>query len=154
MGTPRHLQKWLADHHLLDPGVKVDAALHREALTIREGLRALLRHAPDDRRAATTETTVLAKALRRFPVVVGWDDHHQMTLQRSSPNARGALETVVAGIYHAAVSGQLDRLKTCPSDECHWIFLDRTKPNTGVWCDPNICGNREKKRAYRRRKNM
>ena len=113
----------------------------------------MLSHPATARRAVTGETSALQTSLHRFPVVIGWDGNRQFSLQPRSHDARGAVAAVIAAIYNAARSGQLDRLKVCPAPECHWVFFDRTKPNTGRWCDPALCGNREKKRAYRRRKN-
>lgn len=150
--TPRELQKWLVDHGLLDSGMKVSPGLRREAVAIRERLRSLLSHAPATRRTKTEEGAALEKSLRRFPVVIGWDKDGRLSLQGCSRGARGAVAVVLTEVYHAAIAGELDRLKVCPARECHWVFFDRTKPNTGKWCDPAICGNREKKRAYRQRK--
>lgn len=44
---------------------------------------------------------------------------------------------------------ELSRLKQCPPDECHWLFIDRTKNGSRRWCDMGTCGNRAKKMAYR-----
>lgn len=38
------------------------------------------------------------------------------------------------------------RIKECP--ECGWIFLDRTKNNKKVWCNPLFCGTTTKTRRY------
>ena len=46
-------------------------------------------------------------------------------------------------------SDQLDRLKRCPADNCHWLFLDRTKNRSRRWCDMATCGNRAKARQHR-----
>lgn len=51
-----------------------------------------------------------------------------------------------------AQSGELERLKMCRSDECGWMFFDRSKPNNRRWCSSTGCGNREKTRAIRQRK--
>lgn len=152
LATPHELQDWLVDHRLLAPGSKVSTALHQDAITIRESLRAFLCRGTADRRAPSPEMTALEKVMRKFPLVVGWNDQRELALRSRSSDAYGAMAAVVAGVYSAAMSGELDRLKSCPAAECQWVFFDRTKPNTGKWCDSAICGNREKKRAYRRRK--
>jgi predicted RNA-binding Zn ribbon-like protein len=46
-------------------------------------------------------------------------------------------------------SDELDRLKRCPADNCHWLFLDRTKNRSRRWCDMATCGNRAKARKHR-----
>lgn len=43
-----------------------------------------------------------------------------------------------------------ERIRTCPN--CDWLFLDRSKNGSRVWCDMAVCGNRHKARLnYRRR---
>jgi predicted RNA-binding Zn ribbon-like protein len=42
------------------------------------------------------------------------------------------------------------RLKACP--DCDWLFLDRSKNGSRIWCDMAVCGNRQKaRRSYLRR---
>ncbi len=48
-------------------------------------------------------------------------------------------------------SGELGRLRTCPSANCGWIFLDTTRNGTRRWCDMRVCGNRAKARRYQAR---
>ena len=43
-------------------------------------------------------------------------------------------------------SGELDRVKACPGDECGWLFLDRSGRRR--WCSMDSCGNRAKVRAH------
>jgi len=44
------------------------------------------------------------------------------------------------------------RLRICPN--CNWLFLDRSRNGSRMWCDMAVCGNRQKaKRHYHRRKN-
>ena len=62
-----------------------------------------------------------------------------------------ALGRVLSQMLGLAGTGLLDRLKTCASDECHWIFFDRSKPATRHWCSSARCGNRLKTRTYRAR---
>lgn len=46
--------------------------------------------------------------------------------------------------------GALERLKTCPN--CGWLFLDKSRNSSRLWCDMTVCGNRRKAhRHYRRR---
>lgn len=42
------------------------------------------------------------------------------------------------------------RIRICAN--CNWLFLDRSRNGSRVWCDMAVCGNRQKaKRHYRRR---
>jgi predicted RNA-binding Zn ribbon-like protein len=61
------------------------------------------------------------------------------------------LARVLAELFALADRGHLDRLKMCSSDQCHWVFFDRSKPGTRRWCSSLLCGNRQKIRDYRNR---
>lgn len=44
------------------------------------------------------------------------------------------------------------KVKSCPN--CDWLFVDRSKNRSRVWCDMRICGNRVKAgNHYRKRRN-
>lgn len=43
------------------------------------------------------------------------------------------------------------RVKACDSDDCLWLFLDRTRNHGRRWCEMSGCGNRAKARRHRRR---
>jgi predicted RNA-binding Zn ribbon-like protein len=61
-----------------------------------------------------------------------------------------ALDAVVAVALNAMLDGTWGRLKACRN--CHWSFYDRSPNRSGTWCSMQLCGNRTKTRAYRRRK--
>jgi predicted RNA-binding Zn ribbon-like protein len=43
------------------------------------------------------------------------------------------------------------RLRICPN--CSWLFVDRSRNSSRLWCDMAVCGNRRKaSRHYRRRR--
>jgi predicted RNA-binding Zn ribbon-like protein len=35
---------------------------------------------------------------------------------------------------------------------CHWLFYDRSRNRSAVWCQMAVCGNRTKTKAYRARR--
>lgn len=41
------------------------------------------------------------------------------------------------------------RVRICPN--CRWLFLDRSRNATRLWCDMAVCGNRAKARRHYRR---
>jgi predicted RNA-binding Zn ribbon-like protein len=44
------------------------------------------------------------------------------------------------------------RLRQCKASDCGWVFLDRTKNGSRVWCSSADCGNRSRaRRHYARR---
>jgi predicted RNA-binding Zn ribbon-like protein len=48
--------------------------------------------------------------------------------------------------------GSWARLKACRSQLCKWLFYDRSRNRSAVWCSMAVCGNRTKTRAYRARR--
>jgi predicted RNA-binding Zn ribbon-like protein len=46
----------------------------------------------------------------------------------------------------------LKRLKICPN--CSWLFLDKSRNSSRLWCDMSVCGNRTKARQHYGRTRM
>ena len=44
------------------------------------------------------------------------------------------------------------RVKLCHNSACAWLFIDRTRNNTQVWCVTQLCGDRLRVRRSRRRR--
>jgi predicted RNA-binding Zn ribbon-like protein len=64
--------------------------------------------------------------------------------------ARDALDGVVAIALGAMLDGSWSRLKACRN--CCWSFYDYSPNRSATWCSMQLCGNRTKTRAYRRRR--
>jgi predicted RNA-binding Zn ribbon-like protein len=45
--------------------------------------------------------------------------------------------------------GHPERIKTCASDTCDWIFYDASRTSRRRWCDMATCGNRAKAARHR-----
>ena len=62
------------------------------------------------------------------------------------------LDSVLWPIARAAgdllISHELAVVRICDSDECDWLFLDKTKNHRRRWCDMKTCGNRVKARRH------
>lgn len=43
------------------------------------------------------------------------------------------------------------RIRICPN--CNWLFLDRSRNASRLWCDMAVCGNRSKARRHYQRRN-
>ena len=59
------------------------------------------------------------------------------------------LDEVLACALGAMLDGSWPRLKACRN--CHWSFYDYSPNRSATWCSMQLCGNRAKTRAYRRR---
>ena len=141
-------RKWL-EAHALAGKLREDA--HCKALALRSALRAYLKCDPQDRRDAGAGRA-LTEAARAYPLVafVG-----ATGVDLRAENARDELGALVlAQLHRLATSGEIDRLKMCASEECQWIFFDRSKPGNRRWCSSARCGNRQKTRSYRERRRL
>jgi predicted RNA-binding Zn ribbon-like protein len=147
--SPRLLEAWMRERRLLHRGEHVDAGDHRAALELRKTLRDFLANPPEHRPQAKQAARQLAAASRKFPLVLAVSDTAAVELA-PGPGSNG-LGSVLGQMIGLAQTDRLARLKTCASDECHWIFFDRSKPANRHWCSSSICGNRQKTRAYRER---
>jgi predicted RNA-binding Zn ribbon-like protein len=63
-----------------------------------------------------------------------------------------AFEAALAVSALSLLAGEtMARIRICPN--CNWLFLDRSRNSSRLWCDMAVCGNRRKaSRHYKRRK--
>ena len=59
------------------------------------------------------------------------------------------LGDALAAVFDAVRSGLWPRLKICGNPDCGWVFFDRSRNRSRVWCEMAECGNRAKARRYR-----
>jgi predicted RNA-binding Zn ribbon-like protein len=147
--TLAQLKIWLRERRLLKPRDSIASADHRRALELRNILRRYVQFKPESRAEAADLTEELNRIADSFALVVKMDQHGGVELQ-PAPGVSG-IARVLAEFFSLAEGGHLNRLKMCTSDECRWIFFDRSKPSNRRWCNSLICGNRQKTRDYRNR---
>jgi predicted RNA-binding Zn ribbon-like protein len=62
-------------------------------------------------------------------------------------------ETALAVSALSLLNGaSLKKLKACPN--CNWLFLDKSRNSSRLWCDMAACGNRAKARHHYRRQRL
>jgi predicted RNA-binding Zn ribbon-like protein len=146
--TAAGLAQWLRERGL-DPGTVSDADLRR-AVAVRDGLRTLLGEhngAPRDAPAVAA----LREAAHGLPVAIGIDDDGRTWPVVLGRGVTAALGLVMSIVHEARSNGTWERLKACPGRHCGWAFYDRSVSRTSTWCSMQVCGGREKARAYRQR---
>ena len=149
LGTPAQLGAWMSQRGLLTDGQTISPAEHRRALELRTALRSFLQLPPDSRASSPECAESLNRVAQFYPLVV---KVVQMGKPRLLPaSGISGLAQVLAELFALAEGERLDRLKICSSDQCHWVFLDRSKPGNRRWCSSLLCGNRQKTRDYRNR---
>jgi len=146
LATIAQFRHWLQVH-----GVRAGATTKdfEQAVELRQAIRAFLKLPVDKRRRGSKAAEPFSRAAEQFPLIVQIASGGTLTLG-AHDDAQG-LACVLAQLYRLSVTGELDRLKMCASDECQWIFFDRSKPSNRRWCSSALCGNRQKTRAYRKR---
>jgi predicted RNA-binding Zn ribbon-like protein len=152
LASPEALAAWLAERGLLAAGAEARPLDLRWALELREALRALLLHHAGDEAEVSSPGLVLEAAARRARLRVGFDEHGEARLVAEAAGVAGALGRLLAIVHDAQASGSWARLKACREHTCQWAFYDHTKNRSGRWCTMDVCGNRNKARAYRERR--
>jgi predicted RNA-binding Zn ribbon-like protein len=130
------LAGWLGERGLPAEGLEttdLDAAV---------ALRAALRSALIDGDAEATQ------AFDGFPLRLSTEDGR---LRITATSGRLALDTIVETVAANVAGGTWRRLKLCSSPDCRWAFYDTSRSGGGRWCFMEVCGNRNKTRAYRLR---
>ena len=131
------------------PGVGKGAL--QKAIQFREALFAIF-SAVVEHRALQQLTLMLQEAMAHGRLV---HSGHRFAWEWTSMNIH--LESALWPIARAAadllLSDELQHLRMCASDDCAWLFIDRTKNHRRRWCDMKTCGNRVKARRHYQRVN-
>ena len=93
---------------------------------------------------------MLEEAAARGRLVIRFDAG-ESRLEPAAQSVDGALADLVGIVYTAMADGTWSRLKACRRDVCGWLFYDRSRNRSAVWCQMAVCGNRVKTKAYRER---
>ena len=137
------LAEWLEEQGM--PASPYALARAREA---REALRALLiannERTPPPAEAFATLEHAAARAHLSLRLAPPAD------LVPLAEGVDGALGRVLAAVLACLWDGSWPRLKACRN--CHWAFYDESRNRSAAWCSMQLCGNRQKTRAYRRRR--
>jgi predicted RNA-binding Zn ribbon-like protein len=128
------------------PAPKTLARLHRLRSALIGIFHALAeqRSPTDGDLAVLNEELAEARAAERLvPEGVGF------AVADSSPQAIDRFRHAIARDAGALLTGDLRRVKRCPSHDCLWLFHDDSKNLSRRWCAMDDCGTLEKVRRYR-----
>ena len=150
LDSPDALLTWFAGVDLLDDEAAADEKDLERALTLREGIRALLL-ANNGEEIEAVRIRELNRATESVRLTVRFDHDGRAALRSESSGVSAALGRILAIVVRAMDEGSWGRLKVCPNDACQWAFYDRSKNRSGKWCTMEVCGNRMKARAFRQR---
>jgi predicted RNA-binding Zn ribbon-like protein len=137
-GGAEWLPDWLAEHGL------ADAQLER-ACELREALRSLVL-GNNGFALDPGALEVVNRAAARVSLRI--EESGGLRVQADGD----ALDAVAAVVLGAMLDGSWGRLKACRN--CNWSFYDYSPNRSATWCSMQLCGNRAKTRAYRRRRRV
>jgi predicted RNA-binding Zn ribbon-like protein len=146
--TPSALAGWFRN-----AGLRVGRLVARDlerVVNVLEALRTLL-PANNGRAVGERALAVLDHEAARTGVALRFS----ATTPALAPQGSGldrVLGELLAVVFAAMVDGTWLRLKACRRDVCQWLFYDRSRNRSAVWCQMAVCGNRTKTKAYRSRR--
>jgi predicted RNA-binding Zn ribbon-like protein len=149
--TREGMRSWLGDRRLIDRRDAVSEAAYVRVLEVRESLRslALANNEGGFDRGALERLNRASRASRLYAQFAaggeGW-------LEPAEEGVDRALGLLLGIVLEAMKDGSWARMKACRRDVCRWLYFDRSKARSSVWCSMSQCGNRMKTKAYRRRK--
>jgi len=150
LDDPDSLLGWFLGMDLLDGGEIANEEDLERALALREGIRSLLL-ANNGEVVEPANLRELNRVAESVCLRVRFDEDGHPTLGPESSGVSAALGRILAAVIRATDEGVWGRLKVCTNDACQWAFYDRSKNRSGRWCTMEVCGNRMKARAFRRR---
>lgn len=150
LADPAALARWLEHHGLPSSTGAPTAAELKRAVQLREALRALAaRNAGEPASAEALAAIEQQRKRSRLGVVFGADGSAPIVPDAAGIDAAlGELLAIVATAMH---DGTWPRLKACADPTCRWAFYDSSRSHRRAWCSMDVCGNRNKVRAYRQR---
>lgn len=87
-----------------------------------------------------------------IPASLALSDAGEVRLEPSGSGWRWVASALWGEILLSQQAGTWRRLKQCHNHPCEATFYDRSKNNSGVWCDVKTCGNVANLRASRARR--
>lgn len=153
IGTPADLRGWLLDNDLLDPGPRPSepSADLAGVQALREALRTALAANHDRTELPADAVATVNSAADRAALSLRLTGAGAWTATPLATGIDGAIGELLAVVSAAMADRTWRRLKVCVNDDCRWAFYDHSRARSGRWCSMQVCGNRAKQQAWRRR---
>ena len=150
IGDPERLRAWVEEQtgeYLPAP----DREVHRRILALRESLRALLR-GNNGGEVGERALGPLHEAAERSRYRTAFGADGTLTIAPARTDFSGFEARLLLAIERLQSHGAWPRLKACTDAGCQWAFFDATRNRSRTWCSMEECGNKEKTRRYRARR--
>lgn len=150
LDSPQALEDFVAAHRVSHPRPVTDADL-AAVRGVREQLRGVFEAAEAGAAAATINEVLKASGARPYLSAHDGNPWHFHYTPPEAPLAQHIAAEAAMGLGVVLDDGGFDRLHVCAGEKCLDVFVDRSKNRSRRFCSPEICGNRESVKAYRRR---
>lgn len=133
---------------------KAESAL-KKIISIRETLHLLFSSIANgkepDKNTTKQFNSYLSTSLAKLELIFE-KNKYSLKLVNNENDLVGPAWFIIKSAYDILTNTDVNRIKECPS--CGWVFLDKTKNNIRRWCNPHLCGSREKAKNYYHRKKI
>ena len=153
LADPDVLAAWLREHDLAGDGEKWTPADLARTIRLREALRALAA-ANAGEPAPADAVAAIEQQRRRSKLGVVFVADGSAPIVPEAAGIDGVLGLLLAIVATAMHDGTWVRLKACADPTCRWAFYDSSRSHRRTWCSMEVCGNRNKVRAYRQRQSQ
>jgi predicted RNA-binding Zn ribbon-like protein len=143
--------QWLRDAGLLAPDGSVSASEVETARSVREAIRALLRHNNGGPAPSASDQRILSELAGASSLRLTNTDGQIGLAAMPAGSLTAGLASLLLIMRDAQHDGSWERLKACGNDECRWAFYDRSHARLSTWCEMATCGNLIKNRNLRAR---
>jgi predicted RNA-binding Zn ribbon-like protein len=157
LADPEDAWRFLVDHQVTVPeALPTEATLDRLRL-IRGHLRALAGDQLDGRPGHPRTGSSAAEGIKeaqirdlyeRYPVRLTADG--ELRPAGDPPGWAALIADLLAPLVE--VRRDRDRLRLCDNPLCRFMFIDRSRNASRLWCDASVCGNRVRGRRHRLRR--
>ena len=150
---PRDLAAWLAVSRLhLDPErVRVTGAELSAARRLRDSLWRVTDAHRGGLPFPREDVAEVNRAAARTPLAPAMDTGGVRSWVQPA-DATAVLSTFARDAVDLFGGDLADRVRECGSDDCRLVFVDTSRPGRRRWCSMERCGNRQKVRALRARR--
>jgi len=145
------LRDWLRTRGLVRGPMRLTNHDLDRALAVREGLRALA-FANNGHRWDEGAIEAMRQASKGAGIEIYIELDGPRFVGDATKGIEGAIAALLAITARAMIDDSWQRLKACPGRHCGWAFYDYSRNQSGRWCSMKVCGERDKARAYYRRK--
>jgi predicted RNA-binding Zn ribbon-like protein len=149
---PDDLATWLSQPPLTAAvSVPITAGELAEAKTLRQAIWEIASRQAAGEPVPRGPLAAVNRAAARPPLVPRLDADG--TLEWARPVHVSQALSTIAREFIELLSGPLaGRIRECASDDCPLVFVDSSRPGARRWCAMERCGNRQKLRAMRARR--